>query len=180
MTGNAVLSPGQREALLRGGWYSHDARWYNAVAEEYGIEAANRLNRRAARAVGKVEARRLAAALGIERLDTVNGFLGFLDAGRDLYVPPSLIEMTTEVVDDHSYAVAVGECYVSTNVQRAGIADVYECAVLDRVQGWHEAVGLPMAEDPAPFQCPKTRGEACRRLVRVDHAAESESRSSRF
>jgi hypothetical protein len=32
------LSEGTREDLLRGGWYSHDARWFAAVAQEFGIE----------------------------------------------------------------------------------------------------------------------------------------------
>jgi len=48
---NAVLrrlSSSQREALLVNCWMSHDARWFVAVAREYGMEAANRLNRVAA------------------------------------------------------------------------------------------------------------------------------------
>jgi hypothetical protein len=48
---NAVLqrlSSSQREALLVNCWMSHDARWFMAVAREYGMEAANRLNRVAA------------------------------------------------------------------------------------------------------------------------------------
>jgi hypothetical protein len=43
------LSPPEREALLIKGWMSHDARWFMAVAKEYGLEAANHLNRIAAR-----------------------------------------------------------------------------------------------------------------------------------
>ena len=31
------LSPDQREGLIRSCWYSHDARWFNAVAQEFGL-----------------------------------------------------------------------------------------------------------------------------------------------
>lgn len=59
----ARLSPSERESLLIKCWMSHDARWFMAVAGEYGVHVASRLNQIAAREVGKVEARRLIRAL---------------------------------------------------------------------------------------------------------------------
>ena len=37
------LPPAEREALIIKCWMSHDARWFMAVAGEYGMEAANRV-----------------------------------------------------------------------------------------------------------------------------------------
>ena len=62
----AALSAQQREELLLKCWMSHDARWYMAAAQEFGLEAANRLNQAAARAEGRVEARRALKAAGME------------------------------------------------------------------------------------------------------------------
>jgi hypothetical protein len=42
---NHLSFDSQKDLLIKG-WMSHDARWYMAVAEHLGIEAANRLNQR--------------------------------------------------------------------------------------------------------------------------------------
>jgi hypothetical protein len=41
----------ERDLLIKG-WMSHDARWFMAVAEDFGIEHANRLNQKVARDLG--------------------------------------------------------------------------------------------------------------------------------
>ena len=65
MSGAGKLAPGAREQLLVKCWMTHDARWFNAVAREFGMEVANRLNQRAVREMAKVEWQRVGGALGI-------------------------------------------------------------------------------------------------------------------
>ncbi|MBI5948492.1 MAG: hypothetical protein HY875_10160 [Chloroflexi bacterium] len=168
MIGERTLSPGEREDLLRKTWYSHDARWFAAVAGEFGMEAANRLNRRIVREIGQVETGRLARALGKDSVSGVGEFLDCLEAGRQLYVAPPLMEMATRAIDERSYEVTVSRCFVAENIQRAGIAGSYDCAVFDRVQGWHDALGLPLAEDTLPpAHCAMAEGRECRRVFVV-------------
>src|SRR3990170_4611753 len=69
------LSPTEREALLIKNWMSHDARWFMAVAREYGMEVANRLNQTAAHEVGKAEAQRIVRALGLPPPTTLDDYL---------------------------------------------------------------------------------------------------------
>ena len=69
------LSPSEREALLIKCWMSHDARWFAAVAREYGMPAANRLNRTAAHEIGKVEAQRIVRALQLPPVAGVDDYL---------------------------------------------------------------------------------------------------------
>jgi hypothetical protein len=167
------LSNETREDLLRKNWYSHDARWFAAVVEEFGLEAANRLNRRVVRAVGQVETRRLANALNVERASNLSGFLQMLETGRELYVAPPLIEMEARAIDESSYEIRVSRCFVAENIQRAGIAEAYECAVFDRVAGWHDALGLPLADDELPAQrCAAAQEQECRRVFAVRQAEE--------
>lgn len=167
MTASSPLTQEQRETLLLGAWYSHDARWFNAVAEEFGIEAANRLNRRAVHALALVEAHRLAKTLGLGPAPDLPAFLAFVDHIRDTYVPSSLSEMEVTVVDDRTYEVEVTKCFVAGNIVRAGIAESYECAVFDRLHGWHEAAGLPLSEPFPAIRCPVAQGGRCRQLLRV-------------
>ena len=61
------LTDDAEKTLLRRCWYAHDARWFNSVAEEFGIEAANRLNRRTVRSLGRAEMLRLMRALDAGR-----------------------------------------------------------------------------------------------------------------
>ncbi len=162
------LSSSVREDLIRKNWYSHDARWFAAVAEEFGIEAANRMNRRIVRAIGQVETGRLAKTLGVERPSNLQEFLSMLEMGRELYVPPPLIEMDARPIDERSYEVTVSRCFVAENIRRAGIAETYDCAVFDRVQGWHDALGLPLAGDQLPAtRCAMAQGRECRRVFTI-------------
>jgi len=162
------LDPQAREDMVRRAWYAHDARWFSAVAAEFGIETANRLNRAAVRAVGQVEAGRLARALGTPRTPSVEEFLDFLQRGLDLYVAPPLMDMTVRPVDERSYEVTVNGCFVHTNITKAGIADRYECAVWDRVQGYHEALGQSLEEGQLPpATCVRAQGLECRRVLTI-------------
>lgn len=157
-----------REDMVRRAWYAHDARWFAAVAAEYGMEAANRLNRAAVRAVGQIEAGRLARALGKQRAENVEEFLEFLKSGLDLYVAPPLMDMDIRKIDERSYEVTVNDCFVHTNIAKAGITDAYECAVWDRVQGYHEALGQSLEDGQLTGAiCVRARGQECRRVLTI-------------
>lgn len=161
------LTAEEREALLRRAWYGHDARWFAAAAAEYGIEAANRLNRRALRAATVNEMRGFARTLGAERARDLDEFLGLFDAAADVFVPRSMMEFDVRRVDERSYEVEFQRCFVHENVTKAGIAGQYECAVFDRVAGWHDALGLPLAEEPPGLPCALAQGKACRRVMTI-------------
>lgn len=161
------LTAEEREALLRRAWYGHDARWFAAAAAEFGLEAANGLNRRALRAATVNEMRGVAKALGVERAADLNQFLDLFDAAADVFVPSSLMEFDVTRVDERSYEVEFQRCFVHENVTKAGIAGQYVCAVFDRVAGWHEALGLPLAEEPAALPCAIAQGKVCRRTMTV-------------
>jgi len=162
------LDPKTREDMVRRAWYAHDARWFAAIAAEFGMETANRINRAAVRAVGQVEAGRLARVIGAPQTPSVEGFLEFLHRGLDLYVAPPLMDMTMTKVDERSYEVAVNDCFVHTNITRAGIDGTYECAVWDRVQGYHEALGQSLEEGQLPpTTCVRARGLECRRVLTI-------------
>ena len=161
--------------LLRRCWYWHDARWFAAVAAEFGIDAANRLNRANVLALGQVEMRRLMKALGVEHVDGIDEAMRLYEEARRLYVPSSFIEADIEAVDDVGYDVAMRRCYVHENIVRAGIASTYECAVFDRIAGWHDAWGLPLAQPMPARTCALAAGRACRQRFTIDRPLLKES-----
>ena len=166
MTESTDLSPPEREEFLRTAWLSHDARWYAAAVEELGPAIANRLNRRAIRAAAAVEARRLHRAIGMAPIDSVSSFLKFAEFGRDLVVGDK-VELATEELDEHTYRATVTRCFAADQITRAGLTGTYECGIFDRIQGWHEGLGVPLTGDVPTTLCLLANGEACTRTLTI-------------
>jgi hypothetical protein len=163
---SALTLPNEREKeLLRSCWYSHDARWYMAVVQEFGVEAANRLNRRVCRALGVAEMRRLVRALGIAAPKTVQELVRVIEAAFRFFAPPPLTQLEIRIIDDHSYQARMKRCFIHDNITKAGISDFYICAAHDRIQGWHDALGLPLAEEPSALPCAKVEGQECHPVI---------------
>ncbi len=162
-----ALTDEQEKEILRKCWYTHDARWFMSVAQEFGLEAANRLNRLTVRALGRTEGRRLLRAFGLSQVSSLEELVRLFDAGIRILVPPPAMEVKGKVIDERSYEISLGRCYVHENVVRAGIGEGYVCAVFDRVHGWHEAMNLPLAEELPALPCAKVQGRECRRVLTV-------------
>jgi hypothetical protein len=154
------LSPPQREALLIKCWMSHDARWFMAVAREYGMDAANRLNRVAAHEVGKVEARRIARALGLPAARTIDDWLLTQESFLSL-VGPDLVDYQVTKVGSNAFQVHVQRCFANENAVRAGIYDHYECGMFARITGWLDAQSLSYEISPPLGSCLKAAGDEC-------------------
>lgn len=154
------LSPSEREALLIKCWMSHDARWFMAVAREYGMEVTNRLNRIAAHEIGKVEARRIVSALELPPVETLEDYLLAQEVLISL-LGPELLDYRVIKVGDSAYQVHVRRCFAHDNAARAGVADDLECGIFARVTGWLEALGLAYETSPPLGKCLKARGQEC-------------------
>ena len=160
---NAVLqrlSPPEREALLIKSWVSHDARWFMAVAREYGMEAANRLNRVAAHEVGKVEARCIARALALPPARTIDDWLLTQEILLGL-VGPELVDYRVAKAGSNAFQVHVQRCFANENAVRAGVSDHYECGIFARITGWADALGLGYEMSPSLGKCLKAAGDEC-------------------
>ena len=163
----------QKDLLIKG-WMSHDARWFMAVAEHFGIGAANRLNQIVCRELGRIEMKRFMGTLNIVRPKDINEYLSLKKAGISLY-GPDLIEYEIEILDSESYKMHLKRCFAYENIVRAGIKDQYECGIFARLQGWIDAQGLKHELTPALGKCMKVLGEECSYTITVHfHGQENE------
>jgi hypothetical protein len=154
------LQPQEREALLVKCWMSHDARWFMAAARECGMEVTNRLNRTAAHEVGKVEAKRIARALGLLQAITLDDYL----LAQEIFIGllgPDLLDYGVGKAGDNACQVHVRRCFAYENAERAGIADHFECGIFARVTGWTDALGLAYEISPPLGRCLKAQGREC-------------------
>ena len=146
--------------LLIKGWMSHDARWFMAVANHFGMGAANRLNRSVCRELGRVEMKRYMKILGLSPATNLDEYLTLKKAAFSLY-GSGLAEYEIKTVDDHSYEVHMKRCFSYENIVRAGIEDRCECGVFARIQGWIDAQGLQHELIPSLGRCMMVSGKEC-------------------
>jgi len=154
------LSPSEREALIIKCWMSHDARWFMAVASEFGMEVTNRLNHIAAHEVGKAECRRVVKALQLPQVASLDDLLLIQEVMIGL-LGPNLLDYQVTKVSENSASVHVQRCFSYDNAARVGVADQMQCGIFARVTGWLEGLGLPYEIEPQLGRCFKARGEEC-------------------
>ncbi len=171
----ARLSPAEREALLVKCWMSHDARWFMAVVAECGLQVANRLNRIAAREVGKAEARRIARALQLPRVTGVDECLLAQETFIGL-LGPDLLEYDLAKVGDDAFALSVGRCFAYDNASRAAVTDGFGCGIFARMTGWLDALGLTYQLTPSTDECLKARERECTHTVTLEPVASQAPR----
>lgn len=168
------LSPSEREALLIKCWMSHDARWFMAVAQEYGMETTNRLNQIAARETGKVEARRIVHALELPPVRTTDDWL----LAQEVFIGllgPELLDYRVAKVGDSTCRVHVQRCFANENATRAGVAEHLECGIFARVSGWLDAIGPTYEITPPLGKCLKAAGRECIYAFTLRFEAETPS-----
>ena len=156
----ARLSPKEREALLIKCWMSHDAHWFMAVAQAFGLQAASWLNQVASHEEGRVEARRLMRALQLPPVATLDDYLLLQETIIGL-LGPELLDYQVVTTGDDAFQIHVQRCFAHENVARAGVADLYECGIFSRVTGWLDASGLKYEMTPSLGKCQKTQGQEC-------------------
>jgi hypothetical protein len=154
------LTAEQLHDLVVKGWISHDARWFMAVAAEFGLEAASRLNQTAARALARVEAKRMARALDMPRPRTVEDMV-LLQETFIALVGPGQMEYQVVKTGPDSFQIRVQRCFAHENVVRAGVAGEYDCGVFTRVAAWHQALGVDVEMTPSLGRCLKVAGHDC-------------------
>ncbi len=154
------LSFEMEKDLLIKGWMSHDARWFMAVAEHFGIEAASRLNQIVARELGRVEMKRFMKALTLSSPKNMDEYLNLKKAALSLF-GPDLIEYEIKILDRQSYGMQLKRCFAHEHIVRAGISDQYECGIFARLQGWIDAQGLEHELVPPLGKCMMVSGKKC-------------------
>ena len=156
----------EREQLLVKCWMSHDARWFNAVAREFGMAAANRVNQAAVRDAARAEAQRVGRALGISPPKDAAGCLQAQQALIGL-LGPDLLDYDAKVAGADAYRITVKRCFAHENVEKAGIASQYDCGIFARIEGWLEGMGMDHQVDPPLKGCLKAQGKECVHTIRV-------------
>jgi Family of unknown function (DUF6125) len=152
---NSLSSEMEKDLLVKG-WMSHDARWFMAVTQHFGIDVANRMNQFVCREIGRVEMKRYMKILGLSASKDINEYLNLNKDAMSLY-GHGLTE----------YEMHLKRCFAYENIVKAGIKDQYECGILARIQGWIDAQGLEHELTPPLGKCMMVLGKECSYTIKL-------------
>jgi hypothetical protein len=111
------LSDAERARLLLDCWWSHDGQWFLRAAAAHGLEAAMALNEDAIESTGRIEMRRLHAALGAPQVRGAADLLPLVLEAQELVGIPAEGEMD----GDDAFLVRVEGCRVWDMTEAAGL-----------------------------------------------------------
>jgi len=151
----------QEVAMVRQSWWLHDARWYQAVKNRFGQEAANELN---AEVMGFV-ARRVAtmylrqrptsdepsAAEVAETLETL---------ARLMFTRKMVRLDSTEFDGEDTWDTVVSEHFALKMLKASRSLEGYECPCMQLRAGWFEAIGVQASDEVV--ECMREGDSVCR------------------
>jgi hypothetical protein len=135
------LGDAERARLLLECWWSHDGQWFLKAARAHGLEAAMALNEDAVESIGRIEMRRLHAALGAPPVRDAGDLLPLVLAAHDLVGIPA----TGEPEGPDGFLLRIEGCLVWAMTEAAGLeAHAPGCrGSLRRRLGWASAFFPP-------------------------------------
>jgi len=144
--------------LLGKGWLTHDGMWFYTVSRELGVDAANKLNKAAIKAMAPFEVNRLKKVTGLQesQLTNIEVLKEFLPAGMQMILPSSVFSKLHFAVMPGNilhWEWEQGECFAYKGMGRMGVIDSYECGVMYRVECWLELLGLKFTSSPKITGC---------------------------
>lgn len=161
------LPPAQEIALLRQGWWLHDARWYQAVKNRFGQEAANELNAE----VMQFVARRIATVYARQHTTgddaTTAEIAATLEALARLMFTRAMVRLdSTEFDGDDSWETVVSEHFALRMLKASRSLDGYRCPCMELRAGWFEGIGVQVTDEVVECMrdgAPVCRFRACRK-----------------
>jgi hypothetical protein len=142
--------------LLNKCWMTHDGMWFYHCLSEYGIDAANKLNKAAIRSLAPIEVHRMKKHLGIkkERLETFEDFKSFFTSTYELFIPEFMnATMSFPRENVLHWEFEPGKCFAYQGINALGAIREYECGVIYRIACWVENLGVRFHIEPEIVRC---------------------------
>ncbi|MDD5712124.1 MAG: DUF6125 family protein [Smithellaceae bacterium] len=146
------LDEKELKELLIKCWMTHDAMWFYNCVKECGIEQTNRINRAAVKGVAAVEIKRLRKALGVEKIETFAEFWQFFQTAMSTFTG-EFMKYSFATPEKNRIRGAWHQCFAYDGIKALGAIDDYECGIMDRIEGWFEALGIKYDVEPKVVKC---------------------------
>ncbi len=148
----ASLERKQVIELLNKNWMTHDAMWFLHCVQQCGMEKTNAINKAAVRSMGMIEAKRLAKALGVSKVESFEDFKKLFEGAAEL-VMPEFMKFTYTFREDRLVHAEWQTCFAYEGITRIGAIEQYECGIFERIEAWLDALKIRFHVTPAVQGC---------------------------
>ncbi len=146
------LDKKELKELLNKCWMTHDAMWLYYCLQECGIEKTNKINRAAVKATAAVEIKRLKKAVKVDKLETFDEFWNFFQIAMAT-LTGDFMKYSFESRGVNHVRGVWHQCFAYDGIKMLGIADEYECGIMDRVEAWFDNLGIRYDVQPKVTHC---------------------------
>ncbi|UED86265.1 hypothetical protein [Streptomyces profundus] len=154
------LPPAKEIALLRQGWWLHDARWYQAVKNRFGQDVANELNaevmRFVARRVATLYSRQHPTAAGATSEEVAEA----LEALAGLMFTRAMVRLESGGFEGDTWETVISEHFALRMLKASNSLAGYQCPCLELRAGWFEGIGVRAADEVV--ECMREGASVCR------------------
>jgi len=155
-----------KELIIKN-WMTHDAMWFVHSMNEIGIEATNRVNRKAVKSMAIIEIKRLKKLLGVPSIDTFDDLAEFIVRAFET-IRGDFMELSYSFP---MHNLIRGEwkqdtCFAYQGIKKIGAIDRYECGIFERIEGWFEGLGIEYDVEPKVTGCMMRTDGKCYRDYR--------------
>jgi len=163
----ALLEPLKAEqirALLIKNWMTHDALWYNEVADKFGMDVASPMNLRVCRILGQIECGRLMKIVQASPPKKMDEYRELFELGKQVFFP-DFMTARIEYPGNNTQVFHFIDCFAHRGMEKAGLLPDYECGIFERLEGWFDAMGLTYTRTPDLSRCLKYLDKDCQITV---------------
>lgn len=151
--------------LLREMWLGCDGRWFLSVAERYGYEVANEMNKAVGRGLVRSSMRKMIQFTGWKRPADMRELGYIFQRAYEVYHPSPECEVEFHISDSNTLLVLFHKCPVMEKVERGGGMQRYVCACPLSFEGWMEVLGV---NGTVGIESGPEAGPPCRVRITVD------------
>jgi hypothetical protein len=167
MTALDGIDPRDIKEFLSKSWLTHDGMWFFNVYQEYGIDAANKINRAAIKSMAPFEVNRCRKLMGSDKkkLETFAEVKNFMDGAFQAILPESILSASSFTAPGKNviqWAWEDGKCFAYEGMKRLGIDDRYVCGVIYRIQCWLDCFHVPYTVNPKIDLCIMAQTGSCK------------------
>ena len=159
-----TLTKEETKELLVRCWMTHDGLWFYHAVQEVGIEKTSKINQAAARAIGAVEARRIARTFGVEKVARYADLRKLVESGFNV-IRGDFMDYTWDWSAENRLHITTTRCFAYDGIKKMGQSaiDGYDCGIFARVSGWFDGLGIAHKIDPPLTGCMLHREGSCHR-----------------
>jgi len=156
------LDKNQLKELLIKCWMTHDGSWFYNCAQKYGIDAANKLNKAAIKALSTIEMQRIEKALKLEntKINDFEALKKFIDDAFSV-LKGDFMDFKYSFPENNQIHWEMKHCFAYNGMKMIGVIEDYECGVIYRVSCWLTALGIQHRVIPRIKQCLLNSQDKC-------------------